>query len=269
MTCWSSDSISSSMECSLWKSHWHRLLLTECVQCAGSHWYWEVCMYQRYSTCLMCAMCRLLYGPEVQRLSHVCNVQASVWPRGTAPVSCVQCAGFCMAQRYSACLMCAVCRLLYGPEVQRLSHVCNVQASVWPRGTALVSCVGDPDIAFPFSSMESCHWFENWYCGGCCASCLALMGERKDWLAQCQYTVTEKTSLIISFDLSVATGKLPMQFYHWGTLSLLLGHQTANIQTNKQTFGPKDNELLGCLHSSCMGSQRRLQIFALNHVSLA
>ena len=60
-----------------------------------------------------------------------------------------------------------------------------------------------------FSGVESYQWLKNWHSSGYPASRLALKGQRWDWSARCQYTVTGwDRKLDLLFYLSVAARKI-------------------------------------------------------------
>ena len=64
----------------------------------------------------------------------------------------------------------------------------------WPSGKASASSAEDPGfksrLRRDFFGVQSYQWLKNWHSSGYPARRLALQGQRWDWSARCQYTVT-------------------------------------------------------------------------------
>ena len=74
------------------------------------------------------------------------------------------------------------------------SHFSPFLPPRWPSGKASASRAEDPGfesrLRWDFFGVESYQWLKNWHSSGYPARRLVLWGQRWDWSARCQYTVT-------------------------------------------------------------------------------
>ena len=112
-----------------------------------------------------------------------------------------------------------------------------VRSPCWPgwEGTHLDS--SRPRVWFPHVPglflVESCYWLKNWHFSGCFACRQALQGQRWDWLARCQYTMTGRDR---KFDLQLLTPcgctysclSRSVPDIHWHVAGMLTNQPTNN-----------------------------------------
>ena len=79
-------------------------------------------------------------------------------------------------------------------SVSTLPFFCCLWPPRWPNGKAFASRAEDPGfesrLRRDFFGVESYQWLKKWHSSGYPARRLALKGQRWDWVARCQYTVT-------------------------------------------------------------------------------
>ena len=88
--------------------------------------------------------------------------------------------------------------------------------------TASASRAEDPGFKFSllrdFFGVESCQWLKNWHSSGYPTRRLEVLGQRWDWLARCQYTVTGWDGSATSISVWQHV-KLSEQIRPWETLA--------------------------------------------------